>query len=257
MKIATYNINGINGRLGVLLAWLEKAVPDVVCLQELKSASFPKAALRKAGYGAVYVGERAYNGVAILARGADPVLTRRSLPGDPHDKQSRYIEAAVQGVLIACLYAPNGNPQPGPRFTYKLAWLERLHAHAQSLLQAGVPVALVGDYNVIPTDRDIYSAKGSWKNDALLQPAAREAFARLLAQGWVDAIRARYPTETVYTFWDYLREAWRKNSGLRIDHLLLSKELAQRLQDAGVDKDARGVEGASDHAPVWAKLRGA
>ena len=256
MKIATYNINGVNGRLQTLLGWLQEAEPDVVCLQELKSASFPSAALRKAGYASVYSAERAYNGVAILAKGAEPVLTRRSLPGDSQDKQSRYIEAAVKGVLIGCLYAPNGNPQPGPRFTYKLAWLERLHQHAASLFRAGVPVALVGDYNVVPTDRDIYSAKGSWKNDALLQPEAREAFARLLAQGWVDAIRARHPNETVYTFWDYLREAWRKNSGLRIDHILLSKELAARLCDAGVDRATRGVEGASDHAPVWAELRG-
>lgn len=257
MKIATYNINGVNGRLPHLLAWLEKAAPDVVCLQELKTdaAKFPSAALRKAGYGAAWVGERAYNGVAILARGSEPLVTRRELPGDASDKQSRYLEAAVQGVLIACLYAPNGNPHPGPRFDYKLAWLERLKAHAKELHRAGVPVALVGDYNVVPTDLDIYNAESSWKKDALLHPEAKKRFAQLCAQGWVDAVRALHPKERIYTFWDYKRDAWRRNAGLRIDHFLLSASLAERLTDASVDLDARALEGASDHGPAWIELR--
>jgi exodeoxyribonuclease III len=257
MKIASYNINGIKGRLPRLLAWLETAAPDIVCLQELKTAdaTFPSAALRKAGYGAVFTGQRAYNGVAILAKGSDPIVTRRSLPGDEKDDQCRYIEAAVSGVLVGCLYAPNGNPQPGPRFRYKLAWMERLIDHAASLFAANLPVVLAGDYNVVPTDHDIYSATGSWKSDALLQPAPRESFRRLLSQGWIDAIRTVHPRAVIYTFWDYLREAWRRDAGLRIDHILLSTALASRLSDAGVDKAVRGVEGASDHAPVWAVLR--
>jgi exodeoxyribonuclease-3 len=256
MKIATYNINGINGRLPVLLQWLARASPDVVCLQELKAPneSFPRAALRKAGYRAVWSGQRAHHGVAILAKGADPIVTRRGLPGEPSDKQARYLEAAVNGVLIACLYAPNGNPQPGPRFEYKLRWLERLNEHAQQLLAAALPVALVGDFNVVPSDQDIYSAQSSWKSDALLSPAARAAFQHLLAQGWCDAIRSRHPRAAVYTFWDYKRNAWARNAGLRIDHLLLSRALAKRLVRAEVDREARGVEGASDHAPVWIEL---
>ena len=258
MKVATYNINGINGRLPRLLEWLHAARPDVVCLQELKcaNASFPAAALKKAGYGAVYLGERGRNGVAILARGSDPIVTRRSLPGDPSDAESRYIEAAVRGVLIGCLYAPNGNPQPGPRFTYKLAWLERLRTHARSLLAADVPVVLAGDYNVVPTERDIYaySKRSSWRDDALLQPEARSAFARLLALGWTDALRTLSPDGELYTFWDYLREAWRRNAGLRIDHFLLSPQLVAQLKEGGVDREARGKEGASDHAPVWITL---
>jgi exodeoxyribonuclease-3 len=257
MKIASFNINGIKGRLPRLLAWLDATAPDIVCLQELKTAdaTFPSAALRKAGYGAVFSGQRAYNGVAILAKGAEPIVTRRALPGDPSDVQSRYIEAAVSGVLVGCLYAPNGNPQPGPRFTYKLAWMERLIEHAASLYGAKLPVVLAGDYNVVPTDSDIYSATGSWKGDALLQPAPRETFRRLLGQGWTDAIRAVHPSAVIYTFWDYLREAWRRDAGLRIDHILLSPALASRLVDAGVDRAVRGSEGASDHAPVWASLR--
>jgi exodeoxyribonuclease-3 len=257
MKIASYNINGIKGRLPRLLEWLAAASPDIVCLQELKSAdtSFPIAAIRKAGYGAVWSGQRAYNGVAILAKGTDPIVTRRALPGDASDKESRYIEAAIQGVLVGCIYAPNGNPQPGPRFDYKLSWLERLLAHAASLYQTELPVVLAGDYNVVPTDRDIYNAKSSWKDDALLQPAARAAYTRLLEQGWTDAVRALQPSAVIYTFWDYLREAWRRDAGLRIDHILLSEPLTRRLQSTGVDKQTRAVEGASDHAPVWALLR--
>jgi len=257
MRIATYNINGINGRLKVLLAWLEEAQPDVVCLQELKTDDhgFPRAALEKAGYGAVYKGQKANHGVAILAKGSAPLLTRKLLPGDPTDKQSRYIEAAVEGVLFACLYAPNGNPQPGPRFDYKLRWLARLIDHAQTFLTAGLPVALVGDFNVVPTDADIYSAQSSWKTDALLQPAARAAFAKLLAQGWVDALRTLHPQSPLYTFWDYKRNAWPRNAGLRIDHFLLSPTLAPRLREGHVETAQRGREGASDHAPAVLTLR--
>jgi exodeoxyribonuclease-3 len=253
MKIATYNINGINGRLAQLLAWLAEAKPDVVCLQELKTgdATFPHRALRDAGYHAVCRGQRALHGVAILAKGVDPLVTRRALPGDGADHQSRYLEAAVNGVLIACLYAPNGNPQPGPRFDYKLAWLARLRAHAAELYATGAPVALVGDFNVVPTDFDIYSAQSSWKSDALLQPQSRAAFRELLQQGWVDALRKLHPKTPLFTFWDYKRNAWSRNAGLRIDHLLLSKSLAPRLSGGGVDMAMRGREGASDHAPAW------
>jgi exodeoxyribonuclease III len=256
LKIATFNINNVNRRLANLLAWLKTAKPDVVCLQELKAedARFPDSDFDKAGYGAVWRGQKTWNGVAILARGAEPVLTRTELPGDREDQQSRYIEAAVQGVLIGCLYAPNGNPQPGPKFDYKLAWLERLIAHGAALLAAGAPVILAGDYNVVPTDADIYPTT-SWKNDALLQPESRAAFQRLLDQGWTDAIRKLHPTATIYTFWDYKRRRWERDAGLRIDHILLNTELAGRLKKAGVDRDVRGEEGASDHAPAWAVIR--
>lgn len=256
MKIATFNINNVNRRLPNLLEWLRAAEPDVVCLQELKStdASFPEAAIRGAGYGAVWRGQRSWNGVAILARNAEPILTRDELPGDPTDPQSRYIEAAVSGVLVGCIYLPNGNPQPGPKFDYKLAWFGRLIAHAAELYGMGVPAVLAGDYNVVPTDLDIYPTK-SWSNDALLQPESRKAFARLLDQGWVDAIRSLHPAQPMYTFWDYKRDRWRRNAGLRLDHLLLSAPLAGRLAEAGVDRDVRGQAGASDHAPAWIRLR--
>ena len=255
MKIATFNINNVNKRLSNLLDWLKAARPDVVCLQELKAADadFPIAAIKKAGYGAAWVGQKSWNGVAILARGCDPVVTRKALPGDPDDKHSRYIEAAVNGVLIASLYAPNGNPQPGPKFAYKLRWLERLAAHAADLLSAKVPVVLAGDYNVVPTERDIYPTK-SYADNALVQPEPRAAFQRLLRQGWLDAIRALHPDEPMYTFWDYLRNRWPRDAGLRLDHFLLSPEAAKRLQSAGVDRDIRGKEGASDHAPAWIVL---
>jgi exodeoxyribonuclease III len=255
MKIATFNINDIRRRLPNLLEWL-RAAPDVVCLQELKAAdaSFPEAAIREAGYGAVWRGQRTWNGVAILARNASPVLTRDELPGDPGDSQSRYIEAAVGGVLIACIYLPNGNPQPGPKFDYKLAWFERLIAHAAELYAVDVPAVLAGDYNVVPTDQDIYPTK-SWDKDALLQPESRAAFRRLLGQGWTDAIRTLHPADPMYTFWDYKRDRWRRNAGLRLDHLLLSAPLAPRLAGAGVDRYVRGREGASDHAPAWMILR--
>ncbi len=255
MRIATFNVNGVNRRLSNLLAWLDATRPDVVCLQELKATDdqFPADAIDRAGYGAVWRGERSWNGVAILARGAEPVPTRRSLPGDPSDKQSRYIEAAVAGVLVGCLYLPNGNPQPGPKFSYKLAWFERLIAHAAELHSSGLPVALIGDYNVVPTEADAYSSK-SWAKNALFQPESRAAYRRLLDQGWTDALRAMHPNEPVYTFWDYMRDRWPRDAGLRIDHILLSPALAPRLTKAGVDRDVRGEQGASDHAPAWATL---
>jgi exodeoxyribonuclease-3 len=256
VKIATFNVNGVNGRLPRLLEWLEETRPDVACLQELKAPQdkFPAAAIEKAGYGAIWQGQSRWNGVAILARGCDPVETRRGLPGDEADEQARYIEAAVNGVLIGCLYLPNGNPQPGPKFDYKLAWFERLIAHAAELLEARCPVVLAGDYNVIPTDADIYNTR-SWKDDALLQPEPREAYSRLMAQGWLDTLRHLYPDEPVYTFWDYFRNAWGRNAGLRIDHLLLSPQAVERLEGAGVDREVRGREGASDHAPTWVTLK--
>jgi len=255
MKVATFNINNVNKRLANLLAWLRAASPDAVCLQELKStdAEFPIRSIQRAGYDAVWRGEKTWNGVAILARGMTPVLTRGELPGDPKDTQSRYIEAAVNGVLIGCIYAPNGNPQPGPKFDYKLAWLERLNRHAKSLLDEGVPVVLAGDYNVVPTPSDIYDTH-SYDNDALVQPQSRAAFARLLAQGWTDAIRALHEQECVYTYWDYMRNRWPRDAGLRLDHLLLSPDLAKRLAASGVDRAVRGKPNASDHAPAWAEL---
>jgi exodeoxyribonuclease-3 len=256
VKIATFNINGINRRLPNLLAWLEAARPDVACLQELKSVdgNFPIAAIRKAGYDAVWHGQKSWNGVAILARGAKPVLTQLGLKGDPDDLQSRYIEAAVAGVLIACLYLPNGNPQPGPKFQYKLDWFERLIARAAELHAADIPVVLAGDFNVVPTDSDIYDTR-SWKTNALLQPKARACFRRLVEQGWTDAIRSLHPAGRVYTFWDYKRDRWNRDAGLRLDHLLLSAVAAGRLVEAGVDREVRGQEGASDHAPAWVVLR--
>ncbi len=256
MKIATFNVNNVNSRLPNLLAWLDRAKPDVACLQELKAtdAQFPEAALRAAGYGAVWRGQKTWNGVAILARGRDPVLTRDELPGDPEDREARYIEAAVNGVLIASLYLPNGNPQPGPKFDHKLAWFERLTAHAAELRKAGVPAVLAGDYNVAPTGFDIYPTR-SWDKDALVQPASRAAFQRLLDQGWTDAIRTVHPDQPMYSFWDYKRRRWERDAGLRLDHLLLSPEAAARLVDAGVDRDERGAEHPSDHAPAWIVLR--
>lgn len=258
MKIATFNVNGVNTRLPQLLAWLEREAPDVACLQELKAedARFPAKALRDAGYTSLWQGEKSWNGVAILARGMEPVEIRRGLPGDPGDGQSRYLEAAVNGLVVACLYLPNGNPQPGPKFEYKLRWFERLVAHARSLIDADVPVVLAGDFNVVPTDFDIYDPK-SWRKDALLQPQSREAYARLLAQGWTDALRTQHPDERVYTFWDYFRNHWARNAGLRIDHLLLNRALAPRLHAAGVHSWVRGQEHPSDHAPVWVELAAA
>jgi exodeoxyribonuclease III len=255
MKIASFNINNINRRLKNLLDWLRESAPDIVCLQELKAADseFPAEAIRQAGYHAVWRGKRSWNGVAILARWA-PVVTRTDLPGDDGDRQCRYLEAAVNGVLVASIYAPNGNPQPGPKFDYKLAWLKRLHAHAAELYASGAPVVLAGDYNVVPTESDIYPTK-SWDRNALLQPESRAAYQHLLAQGWTDSIRALHPKEPMYTFWDYMRKRWERDAGLRLDHILLSSTLTERLQDAGVDRQTRGMKGASDHAPVWVRLR--
>jgi exodeoxyribonuclease III len=246
MKIASFNINNINRRLANLLNWLREAEPEIVCLQEIKSADieFPTGAIRQAGYHAVFRGESRWNGVAILARWP-PVVTRLDLPGGASDEQCRYLEAAVNGVLVASIYAPNGNPQPGPKFDYKLAWLKRLIAHAAQLCATGAPVVLAGDYNVVPTDLDIYSTK-SWDRDALLQPQSRAAYQRLLAQGWTDAIRALHPKEPMYTFWDYMRKRWERNGGLRLDQILLSSALTERLQSAGVDRQTRGMDGASD-----------
>lgn len=258
MKIATYNVNGINGRLPVLLRWLAEAAPDVVCLQELKAPQdkFPLTDIREAGYGAIWHGQKSWNGVAILSRGCDPVETRRGLPGDPGDLHSRYIEAAVQGVIVGCLYLPNGNPAPGPKFDYKLGWFERLSLHAASLLEQDVPVILAGDYNVMPTELDVYKPE-KWVDDALFRPEVRGAFQDLLAQGWVDAVRSLHPGERIYTFWDYFRNAYGRDAGLRLDHLLLSPHLAGRLKMAAVDKEVRGWEHASDHAPAWIELAAA
>ncbi len=255
VKIATFNINNINKRLENLLAWLAKSEPDVVCLQEIKAeqGAFPAQALRSLGYEAVWQGERSWNGVAILARDNEPVLTRSRLPGHVEDRQARYIEAAVKGVLIASIYLPNGNPQPGPKFDYKLAWFERLTAHAAELITAGVPVVLAGDYNVVPTPQDIYPTR-SLDDNALIQPASRQAFARLLAQGWTDALRKLYPDGPLWTFWDYKRERWAADKGMRLDHFLLSPALSARLVDGGVDRWVRGEENASDHAPAWIVL---
>jgi exodeoxyribonuclease-3 len=252
MKIATFNINNINRRLPNLLAWLDAARPDVVCLQELKAGQnqFPQEALREAGYTAAWVGEKTWNGVAILARKSEPVVIRRSLPGDPKDIQARYIEAAVKGVVIACVYAPNGNPQPGPKFAYKLAWLARLRRHATSLMKSGAPVVIAGDFNVAPTAIDIYPTR-SWDKDALVQPESRGAYAKLLQRGWTDAFRALYPQARAYTFWDYKRNRWLRDAGLRLDHLLLSPDLVLKLKKAAIDKAVRGEDGASDHAPMW------
>jgi len=256
VKIATFNVNGIKSRLPRLLEWLEESKPDVACLQELKAPdeTFPVDAIRDAGYGALWSGQKSFNGVAILARGRDLVERRRGLPGDPDDLHSRYLEATVDGVVVASIYLPNGNPQPGPKFDYKLAWFERLNLHAAELLATGRPTVLAGDYNVVPTDDDIYSP-ASWLKDALLQPESRAAYRRLLAQGWTDAIRHLHPDARIYTFWDYMRNRWPRDAGLRIDHLLLSPSIADRLVAAEVDREVRGREKASDHAPAWVELR--
>lgn len=255
MKIATYNVNGVNGRLPVLLRWLAESAPDVVCLQELKAPqeNFPEAAIKDAGYSAIWHGQKSWNGVAILSRIGEPQEICRVLPGDPEDVHSRYIEAMVSGIRIGCLYLPNGNPAPGPKFDYKLKWFERLTIHADGLLKSGDPVVLTGDYNVMPTELDVYKPE-RWVNDALFRPESREAFRNLMSQGWTDAIRRLYPDEVIYTFWDYFRNAYDRNAGLRIDHFLLSPKTDKRLLAAGVDRHVRGWEKTSDHAPVWIKL---
>jgi len=256
MKVATFNINNINKRLPNLLAWLKEAKPDIACLQELKCTDdeFPAEALRRAGYKAVWKGQKTWNGVAILSRRGEPVLTATVLPGDETDKQARYIEAAIDGVLIASIYLPNGNPQPGPKFDYKLAWFKRLESRARKLIKADAPAILCGDFNVAPTPLDIYPTK-SWDDDALIHPKSRAAYARLLKQGWMDALRETHPDERIYTFWHYMRHSWERDAGLRLDHLLLSPAVARRLKGAGINREIRGRERASDHAPAWVELR--
>lgn len=256
MRIVTYNVNGIKARLPRLIEYLDEQKPDVVCLQELKSSdeTFPEAEIRTAGYGAIWHGQKGFNGVAVLAKGADPVERLRGLPGDPDDSHSRYLEAEVNGVVVASIYLPNGNPQPGPKFDYKLLWMERLCAHAVELLAEERAVVLAGDYNVIPTDADTFSVS-AMAQDALMQPESRQAFRRLLHQGWTDALKTRHPVAPLWTFWDYQAGCWQRDAGFRIDHLLLSPAAADRLTDAGVDKSYRGREKASDHAPTWAVLR--
>jgi len=256
VRIATFNVNGINGRLPRLLEWLDETRPDIVCLQELKAPQdrFPRTDLEKAGYGAIWHGQKSWNGVAILARGTEPIETGRGLPGDPEDVQSRYIEAAVDGLIVGCLYLPNGNPAPGPKFEFKLRWFERLSAHAAGLLNSGHPVVLAGDYNVMPTELDVYKPE-RWVDDALFRPEVRVAYKGLVDQGWTDALRELHPGERIYTFWDYFRNAYGRDAGLRIDHLLLSPLVARRLEAAGVDRAYRGREKASDHAPTWITLR--
>lgn len=255
MKIATYNVNGINGRLPVLLRWLKQANPDIVCLQELKAPEekFPRTAIEEAGYGAIWHGQKQWNGVAILARGLQPEERQRGLSGDPEDLHSRYIEALINGIVIGCLYLPNGNPAPGPKFDYKLQWFARLARHARYLLKSKLPVVLAGDYNVIPTELDAAKPE-NWVRDALFFPESRAAYQDLVAQGWTDAVRTMHPTESLYTFWDYFRNSFARNSGIRIDHLLLSPQIAPRLTAAGVDREVRGWEKTSDHAPTWIEL---
>jgi exodeoxyribonuclease III len=255
MRIATYNVNGINGRLPVLLRWLNEKQPNVVCLQELKAPEekFPLQAIKDAGYHAIWHGQKSWNGVAILSSNAEPKEITRALPGDPEDIHSRYIEALVNGITIGCLYLPNGNPAPGPKFDYKLKWFERLTIHAAGLLTTKKPVILTGDFNVMPTELDVYKPE-RWVKDALFRPEVRDAFHNLVAQGWTDAIRKIYPDEIIYTFWDYFRNAYDRNAGLRIDHFLLSPQIEKKLRAAGVDRDVRGWEKSSDHAPVWIEL---
>lgn len=255
MRIATYNLNGVAARLPSLLELLAETGPDVVCLQELKTIDerFPIGEIEAAGYGAIWQGQKSWNGVAILARGCQPVETRRGLPGDPQDVQSRYIEAAVRGVLIGCLYAPNGNPQPGPKFEAKLDWYARFLRHARSLLDSGVPTVLAGDYNIIPTDLDVYVPE-RWREDALFHPRVRQVYAELIAQGWTDTLRERHPDERIYTFWKYLRNAYQRDAGLRIDHILLSPALKPRFRDVGVERAHRGRPKSSDHAAVWVEI---
>ncbi len=256
IKIATYNVNGINARLPILLRWLAETEPDVVCLQELKAPQekFPEALIRDSGYDVIWHGQKSWNGVAILSRVGEPLELRRVLPGDPEDAHSRYIEAAINGILVACLYLPNGNPYPGPKFDYKLRWLERLKIHAKDLLATGAPVVLAGDFNVIPTDLDVYKPE-RWIDDALFRPEVKAAYQDLLTQGWTDALRTLYPNEKIYTFWDYFRNSFARDAGLRIDHFLLSPTLKKRLTACGIDKNVRAWEKTSDHAPVWIKLK--
>ena len=258
MKIVTYNINGIKARLPRLLEYLAEEQPDVVCLQELKTSdeTFPEADIRAAGYGVVWHGQKSWNGVAVLARGSDPVERQRGLDGEPEDEHSRYLEVEIGDLIIASIYLPNGNPRPGPKFDYKLRWIDRLAARARVLLAEERAVVLAGDYNVIPNDDDTYSVR-AMQEDALMQPESRGGFRALVAQGWTDALRTRHPGGGVWTFWDYQAGAWQRDAGFRIDHLLMSPMAADRLIDSGVDKTYRGREKASDHAPTWVTLRAA
>lgn len=255
MKIATYNVNGVNGRLTVLLRWLKESKPDVVCLQELKAPEekFPLQAIQDAGYEAIWHGQKSWNGVAILSRIGKPVERRRGLPGDEEDLHSRYIEAEVKGMIIGCLYLPNGNPAPGPKFDYKLEWFKRLHKHAAKLLKESKPVLIIGDFNVIPTDFDCYKPE-RWLKDALFFPESKKAYKKLVDQGWTDALRELYPDKPMYTFWDYFRNAFNRDAGIRIDHFLLNPAIAKKLKSAGVDREVRGWEKTSDHAPVWIEV---
>jgi len=255
MKIATFNVNGVNGRLPVLLRWLAETAPDVVCLQELKAPQekFPLEGIEEAGYRAIWHGQKSFNGVAVLARGREPIETRRGLPGDVEDVQSRFIEACIGDLVVVCIYLPNGNPAPGPKFDYKLGWFDRLIEYGAALMGSGRPVVLAGDFNVMPTDIDVYKPE-RWVDDALFRPEVRAAFHRLAAQGWTDALRKLHPDERIYTFWDYFRNAFQRDAGLRIDHLLLSPAAAPRLRAAKVDRHVRGWEKTSDHAPVWIEL---
>jgi exodeoxyribonuclease-3 len=255
MKIATYNVNGVNGRLPVLLRWLEETAPDIVCLQELKAPqdNFPLKAINDAGYNAIWHGQKQWNGVAILARNMEIEEVTRVLPGDDEDVQSRYIEALIDGIVICCLYLPNGNPSPGPKFDYKLKWFDRLTDRAATLLNLKIPVILIGDFNVMPTELDVYKPE-KWVNDALFRPEVRKAFAAIVSQGWTDAIRTLYPNEKIYTFWDYFRNAYERDAGLRIDHFLLSPQIAKQLRSGAVDRHVRGWEKTSDHAPVWIEI---
>jgi exodeoxyribonuclease-3 len=256
MKIATYNVNGVNGRLPVLLHWLAESTPDVVCLQELKAPQekFPEQAIKDAGYNAIWHGQKSWNGVAILAKNKEIKELKRGLDGDPEDLHSRYIEAMIDGVVIGCLYLPNGNPAPGPKLDYKMKWFERLTVHAEQLLAYGIPTVLVGDYNVMPTELDVYKPE-RWVDDALFRPEVRAAFKKLVAQGWTDAIRKLYPNDKIYTFYDYFRNAYGRDAGLRIDHFLLSPTVEERLVEAQVDRHVRGWEKTSDHCPVWITIK--
>ena len=256
MKIATYNVNGVNGRLPVLLRWLDETKPDVACLQELKAPQekYPEEAIKEVGYHSIWHGQKSWNGVAILSRNQPPEEIRRGLQGDPEDIHSRYIEAKINGIIIGCLYLPNGNPAPGPKFDYKLSWMKRFAAHSSELIKSDVPVILTGDYNVIPTELDAYKPE-RWVKDALFRPETREAFKEIMQQGWTDAIRKLYPTETIYTFFDYFRQAYERNAGMRIDHFLLSSHFDKKLVAGGVDLNVRGWEKTSDHAPVWIEVK--
>ena len=257
MKIATYNVNGVNGRLPILLRWLQESNPDVVCLQELKAPDdkFPESALRDAGYKAVWHGQKSWNGVAILAKNKYELTeVGKGLPGDPEDVQSRYLQASVNGILIICIYLPNGNPAPGPKFDYKMAWFKRLNQKAAKLIKQKIPVVLIGDFNTVPTPLDAYKPE-TWVKDAVFFPEPRAAYKALLKQGWTDTIRHLYPKQVIYTYWDYFRNAYNRNAGIRMDHILLSPDLKKRLLKGSVDTHIRGWEKTSDHAPVWVELK--